>query len=88
MTEVRYDGKNFKETKVDRGWREIKVPLNELIFYILSDKCVPVTKPCLHTKDIDLSDVTLIGSGTEYEQYLDDGFTKDIKESNIRVIKK
>lgn len=88
MTEVRYDGKNFKETKVEKGWREIKVPLNELVFYILPDKCVPVTKPCLHTKDIDLSDVTLIGSGTEYEQYLDDGFTKDIKESNIRVIKK
>ena len=32
--------------------------------------------------------VTLLGTGTQYEQYLDDGQTKEYGEEHIRVLTK
>ena len=37
---------------------------------------IPVGKPAANTAEIDLLDVDLLGSGTEYKQYADDGYTK------------
>ncbi|MBO5525527.1 MAG: alpha-glucosidase [Clostridia bacterium] len=87
MTMVRYDG-SFHCATVPEGTMEISVPLDEIVFFIRKGKLVPVGKGGNNTSEIDLSDVTLLGDGTEYEQYLDDGFTKQCTLDDVRVLKK
>ena len=62
--------------------------LGEVVFYIRRGKCVPVGRGGQNTGEVDLADVTLLGDGAEYAQYLDDGFTKDCTEKNIRVLRR
>lgn len=84
MTEVRFDGRDFATRKVPAGTYTVNVPLNEVVFWILPDRCVPVAnKLCMSTKDMDLADVSLLGDGSSYDQYRDDGYTKDVSEKNI-----
>ena len=52
-------------------------PLNTVGFYIRRGKLVPVGKAVSNTAEMDLLDVELLGSGTSYEQYVDDGSAKD-----------
>ncbi len=88
MTEVRYDGNGFECEQIPKGLRRIQVGLNEVVFYIRKGRCVPVCKggPC--TAKTDMRDVVLLGDGEEYRQYIDDGFTKDVREENIITVKK
>lgn len=88
MTEVRWNGKGFLTREVPQGERYINVPLGEVVFYIRKGKCIPVGKGGSCTKELDLSDVTLLGGGKEYTQYLDDGFTRDCSAKNLRVLSK
>lgn len=86
MTEVRYDGKEFRCQKVEKGEREIKVALNEIVFYILKDKCLPIGKAARNTSELDLKDVYLLGDGKTYQQYLDDGYSRNVCPEKIRTI--
>lgn len=79
MTEVRYGKEGFTCIDVSAGERTVMEPLNQVVFYIRKGKLVPVGKPAANTSEIDLADVELLGSGTVYEQYLDDGYTKDCR---------
>lgn len=89
MTEVRWDGEEFRCTGADAGTREITVPLNEVVFYIRKDCLVPVAKTtAASTAELDLSDVELLGTGTTYRQYLDDGYTKDCSLERCTVLQK
>ena len=88
MTEVRWNGKEFVTLEVPAGERFVTVPLGEVVFYIRKGKCIPVGKGGMNTMGIDLSDVTLLGGGKEYTQYLDDGFTRDCSAQNLRVLSK
>ena len=88
MTEVRWNGKMFTETPVQKGEHFVKVPLNEIVFYIRKGKCVPVSSGGKNTSEVDMKNVTLLGDGKEYTQYLDDGFTRDCTSKNLRVITK
>lgn len=87
MTEVKYDGKDFLCSPAKRGITTIEAKLNEIVFFIRKGKLVPVGKGAKNTKSLDLSDVVLLGDGEFYEQYLDDGFTKNY-ENNVRILKK
>lgn len=88
MTEVRYDGENFHCEQIPKGLRHIDVKLNEVVFYVRKGKCVPVCKGAQCTDELDMRDVILLGAGSEYRQYIDDGSTKDVSEDNIRVLRK
>ena len=88
MTEVRWNGKEFLTREVPAGEQFINVPLGEVVFYIRKGKCIPVGKGGMNTMEVDLSDVTLLGGGKEYTQYLDDGFTRDCSAKNLRVLSK
>lgn len=77
MTMVRFDGNTYECTPVKQGDFEIEVELNEVVFFVLKDKLVPVGE-----------DLILLGNGTEYQLYEDDGFTKDYSLDNIRVLRK
>ena len=77
MTMVRFDGDTYECVPVKRGDLEIEVELNEVVFFILKDKLVPVGE-----------DLILLGNGTEYELYEDDGLTKEYSLDNIRILRK
>ena len=77
MTEVRYSGGSFTCMDVGAGERTAMAPLNTVVFYIRRGKLVPVGKAVSNTAEMDLLDVELLGSGTSYEQYVDDGGAKD-----------
>lgn len=76
MTEVRFSSEGFTCIDVCAGERTVMVPLNQIVFYIRQGKLVPVGKSAASTAELDLMDVELLGTGTEYEQYVDDGYTK------------
>lgn len=88
MTEVRYDGNGFACSQVSAGERYVDVALNEVVFYIRKGKCVPVCKGAQSTDGLDLKDVVLLGSGKQYKQYVDDGFTKHVSADNIVTVTK
>ena len=65
---VRFDGENFSEKKYSKGTIEIKVPLNEVVFFIRKDKSICITRHLAQsTKDLDFLDVKQIGYDTKYE---------------------
>lgn len=77
MTEVRFSSEGFTCMDVCAGERTVMVPLNQVVFYIRQGKLVPVGKSAANTAELDLMDVELLGSGADYEQYVDDGYTKE-----------
>lgn len=78
MTEVRWSGGRFTCTQAEAGDRKVPVALNEVAFYIRSGRWAPVAKAAvLCSSELDLKDVELLGTGTNYEQYIDDGVTKE-----------
>ena len=88
MTEVRWDGASFSARQAAAGEHFVKVPLGEVVFYIRKGKLLPVGGAAMHTGGVDLSAVTLLGDGEEYEQYLDDGVTRSVSEGNIRILRR
>lgn len=88
MTKVVFDGKNFKCENFESGNHKIHCELDEVVFFI-KDKClVPVAADAQNTQKINLTKVTLLGNGTTYKQYIDDGKTKQISQKNIKILKK
>ena len=86
MTQVTYDGKAFRVTPMKRGWILVHAELNEVVFFIRKGTCIPVAKDARRVEQVDLTNVSLIGDGSHYEQYLDDGQTKDYGEAHIRIL--
>ncbi len=89
MTEVRWNGVDFLCEEAEAGERLISVPLNEVVFYIRKGTLLPVAR-CTpnNTAELDLTDVELLGTGTKYCQYRDDGYTKDCTLENCVNLKK
>lgn len=88
MTQVRWTGRAFETLSLPAGEHFVEVPLGEVVFYIRKGKLLPVGEGGMHTGETDLSAVTLLGDGDEYAQYLDDGFTRDVSEKNIRILRR
>lgn len=88
MTQVIYDGKHFNQTEVSRGWQEVCVTLGQVAFFIRRGHLVPVARAARNTAMSNLRELKLLGTGTTYEQYLDDGLTRDYGMHHIRVLRK
>lgn len=88
MTKVKYDGKDFECEYLNQGEYEIESNLNDVVFFIRDKKLIPISNGDQSTKEIDLSQVILLGNGEKYEQYVDDGQTKDVSLENVRTIYK
>ena len=86
MTMVRYDGSGFFCTEVKRGKLKINVALHEIVFFVLHGKLVPVGPEIMNTAEIDFENLTLLGTGTEYALYADDGLTRHFDMDNIRML--
>ena len=62
MIEVRYDGRNFTCEEKQKGDYYVKVPLNEVVFYIRDGHKVKVAnKLYMNTDVMDMNDVSEIG---------------------------
>ena len=88
MTMVRWDGDTFTCEAMDRGWREISVPLGQVVFFIPEGKLLPVGKAITNTAQYDTEDLTLLGTGNSYRLYTDDGLTHHCDLQNIVTLTK
>ena len=88
MTMVKYDGRDFRCTPVSAGEMTIEAALNEVVFFILKGKLLPVGKAITNTSQIDFEDLTLLGDGSEYALYADDGMTRRYTPENLRTLTK
>lgn len=86
MTMVKYDGKDFHSMPMSAGMHQIEARLNEVVFFVLKDKLVPVGKEAKNTREVDFKDLQFLGDGQGYEMYMDDGMTKEYDLKNIVYI--
>ena len=77
MMEVRFNGEEFTTEVCEPGWRQIEVPLNEVVFYIRKDHAIVVARKQVQTTmEMDIQDVETLGFNVEYDHYFDDGISK------------
>ena len=88
MTKVLYDGQKFRFGKAAAGWQTVRAKPGQSVFFIRQDKLLPIAPAAPCTDQVDLTAVTLYGDGHSYEQYVDDGMTRDCTEANIRILVK
>lgn len=88
MTQVRMHKGEISLKEQKSGHHFIDIPLSDVVFFIRKGGAVPLARPAMNTRDLDTEHLTLIGTGTSYELYADDGVTKDVSLENLRVIKK
>ncbi len=86
MTEVRWDGARFRTRAAAQGWRDITVPLDEVVFFLRDGAAIPVGGPAQCTDQVSLEQVQLLGPGSTYQQYLDDGQTREYGPDHIRTL--
>jgi alpha-glucosidase (family GH31 glycosyl hydrolase) len=87
MIRVRFDGENFHCEPWRAGHHEVLVNVNEVVFFIRQGCAIPVANQTVQsTRDLDLADVTLLGDGDSYLQYLDDGITRDVSWEHVKKI--
>lgn len=87
MTQVTWQNNKASQTEISKGDHFVEVPLNAVVFFVRKNRCVPLCKPALNTRDLDTKSFTLVGNGKSYELYEDDGITYDINlEKNTRTI--
>lgn len=86
MTMVRYDGKDFFCQQVHKGDIEVQAELNEVVFFVLKNKLVPVGKEINNTREIDYNDLRVLGDGKCYHLYKDDGLSRECSLDNVEVI--
>ncbi|MBE6738513.1 MAG: alpha-glucosidase [Ruminococcaceae bacterium] len=89
MTAVRMQGGELTFTDMKKGHHFVEIPENEVVFFIRSDKAIPLCNPAKCVEELDLNTLELIGNGKEYVLYTDDGFAKDYDNpENLKTLKK
>lgn len=89
MTAVRMSGGEISTAEMKKGHHFVEIAENEVVFYIRSGKAIPLCSPAQTTAEIDINTLELIGTGTEYMLYTDDGFSKDYHNpNNFKLLKK
>lgn len=86
MTMVMYDGEDFHTTPVFKGELTIEAQLNEIVFFILKNKLVPVGKAITNTSQLDWEALTLLGDGEEYRLYQDDGLSRNCSLEDVKTL--
>lgn len=60
MTFVKLSGEKVIKEELKKGLRYIEVKLNEVPLFIKNDKKIPLAKPALNTKELDINDLIFI----------------------------
>ncbi len=88
MTMVRFANGEFLLEERSRGMHRITVPEDEVVFFVRKGRgFITAAKAVSCTRDLDLRDVRLI-TGDYYDQYLDDGMSRQADLSNIRRVRR
>lgn len=67
-----------EQTEMPAGHHFVEVPLNEVILFVRSGKCIPVVDVAECVADIDKTTMQLIGyKNSSYMLYDDDGYTRE-----------
>ena len=81
-------GGELEFSEMAKGHHFVEIPLNEVVFYIRKDKCIPLAKSALSTDAMDFNNLELIGfEGAEYELYTDDGMSSDMSKIKKLTLK-
>ncbi|MDO4748366.1 MAG: glycoside hydrolase family 31 protein [Eubacteriales bacterium] len=89
MTQVRLNADStITQTKIEKGHHYVNVPLNEIVFFIKENHCIPLCDSAKNVDSIDYSTIKLIGDADTYELYTDDGITTQYSLDNIKTISK
>lgn len=88
MTAVRLkEGGELVLESMHKGHHFINIPLNEVVFFIRSGKCIPLAKAAVSTEYMNFDDLTLIGEkNSSYELYTDDGVSTDLTNTSIKIL--
>ena len=80
-----------EQTEMPAGHHFVEVPLNEVILFVRSGKCIPVVDVAECVADIDKTTMQLIGyRNSSYMLYDDDGYTReyDLEKNCVTLNKK
>lgn len=82
-------GGELEFAEMAKGHHFVEIPLNEVVFFIRSGKCIPLCEPALSTDSLDMDNLTLIGfDGASYELYTDDGMSTDLSKIQKKTLEK
>lgn len=89
MTQIRLnrDG-SLTESIIEKGHHYIEIAVDEIVFFIKGNHCIPLCDRANNVESIDYTTITLIGDGNEYELYNDDGMTASPTLDNIITLSK
>lgn len=79
-----------EQTEMPAGHHFVEVPLNEVILFVRSGKCIPVVDVAECVADIDKTTMQLIGyKNSSYMLYDDDGYTReyDLEKNSALLFK-
>ncbi len=76
------------ESEIKKGHHYIDIPLNEVVFFVKKGHCIPLCDSARNIESLDYDTIKLYGSGTSYNLYDDDGFTKAPELKKIKTITK
>ena len=79
-----------EQTEMPAGHHFVEVPLNEVILFVRSGKCIPVVDVAECVADIDKTTMQLIGyRNSSYMLYDDDGYTReyDLEKNSALLFK-
>ncbi|MBR1693146.1 MAG: alpha-glucosidase [Lachnospiraceae bacterium] len=89
MKLVRMKSADTYETEVlPKGHHYIDIALDEVVFFIRKNKCLPLAKGAQCIGELDFADLKLLGYVTEkaeYDYYMDDGYSKDYDNPAYRM---
>ena len=88
MTRVTYTGGEFRCEWVKAGTHTVKAELDEVVFFILPGKLLPIGKGIDHESQLDTENLMLLGDGERYALYDDDGLTREMSGNFIRILKR
>ena len=81
-------GGELEFTDMLKGHHFVEIPLNEVVFFIRKDKCIPLANSALSTDAMDFDTLKLIGfEGAEYELYTDDGISSDMSKIEKKTLR-
>ncbi len=78
---VRYRDEEFRLEEWEQGFHVLSYPEEDVCFFLRHRTLLPVLrKKVSNTREVDMTDLELLGDGAEGEVYRDDGRTKEVSE--------
>ena len=78
MTKVTWRNGTFSTEQKAKGSYYVSIPLDTVVFFVKKDCLVPAVASAKSTDSLQYEKYTLLGTGTSYKLYNDDGYTRNI----------